>query len=277
MKIDPYNHKERFLEWKKETKSRIPEISKENSDIILKYLEDMERGINVSSSSVKGSRSYARLNSLKSRLVFFAKQFEDIYRINKITEITEEQLITFFSNMKNGTIKKFNGREYKSLQTYTKIFKAFWHWYQKINKKDGKEILDITTDLSTKHIKPKWVYLNEEQVKKLCENCTYDPRVLITFLFDSGIRSPSELINIKVSDLYNDFKELHIRDEISKTFGRRIKLMLCSDLIKEYVNVKGLKSEDYLFKIKAPSVNKYLKRTALKLFGDKESEAGEKY
>ena len=49
------------------------------------------------------------------------------------------------------------------------------------------------------------------------------------FLFDSGIRSPTELMNVKVSDLFNDFKELNIREEISKTFGRRIKLMICSE------------------------------------------------
>ena len=37
-----------------------------NSDIILKYLNDMEKGINISKGSTKGARSYSRLNSLKS-------------------------------------------------------------------------------------------------------------------------------------------------------------------------------------------------------------------
>jgi len=277
MKIDPYKHKEIYLNWKKENELGIEGISKQNSNLIFKYLYDMEKGINISAVSIKGSRSFARLNSLKNRLTFFSKKFKEIYKIDDITKINEEQLLAFFSDMKNGIIKKFDGKSYKSVDTYAKIFKAFWHWHQKVNKKNNKEIPDITTDLDTKQEKPKWVYLTEEQVKKLCENCTYDYRVLITFIFDSGIRSPGELINVKVSDLYNNYKELHIREEISKTFGRRIKLMLCSNLIKEYVRVKGLKSEDYLFSIKAPSVNKYLKRLALKLFGDKISEAGEKY
>ena len=56
-------------------------------------------------------------------------------------------------------------------------------------------------------------------------------------------------MNVKVSDLFNDFKELNIREETSKTFGRRIKLMICSDLIKDYIKEKELKPEDYLFKI----------------------------
>ena len=44
------------------------------------------------------------------------------------------------------------------------------------------------------------------------------------FLFDTWIRSPTELVNVRVSDLYNDFKELQIREETAKTFGRRIKV-----------------------------------------------------
>ena len=97
------------------------------------------------------------------------------------------------------------------------------------------------------------------------------------FLFDTGIRSPTELINIKVMDLLQDYKELNIRDEISKTFGRRIKLMICSKLLKEYVEKNKLNPEDYLFNLNPPVVNRYFKRLSGKLFGDKPSPAGQKY
>jgi hypothetical protein len=43
-KIDPYKHKERYIKWKKESEKGIPEISKYDSDLILRYLEDMEMG-----------------------------------------------------------------------------------------------------------------------------------------------------------------------------------------------------------------------------------------
>ena len=66
-------------------------------------------------------------------------------------------------------------------------------------------------------------------------------------------------MNIKVSDIFNDFKELNIREEISKTFGRRIKLMICSDLLKEFVKNKELKQDDCLFQISPSVTNKYLK------------------
>ena len=97
------------------------------------------------------------------------------------------------------------------------------------------------------------------------------------FLFDTGIRAPTELVNIKVSDLYNDGKELMIREETSKTFGRKIKLMLCSELLQEYIKEAGLKEDDFLFPINPQSVNKYIKRLATRVLGEEMSLAGEKY
>jgi hypothetical protein len=97
------------------------------------------------------------------------------------------------------------------------------------------------------------------------------------FLFDTGIRAPTELMNIKVSDLFNDFKEVNIRNEISKTFGRRIKLMLCSDLIKNYVKDSNKQPDDFLFTISPPVTNQYIKRLSGRIFGSGASPAGEKY
>jgi len=277
MKIDPWKHKERYLKWKELVKDRIPNISKENSDIILKYLSDMEKGLNIAKGSLRGPRTFARLFTLKEKMLFFAKKFDKVYRIYNITKVTEDQIITFFAEMRNGTIKKANGEPYTSLETQGKVFKAFWHWHQKVNKKQNIEIPDITIDLDSKSEKPKWVYLTEEEVKKLCDKAKHNYKVIMMFIFDTGIRSPTELVNVKVSDFFNDFKELKIREEVSKTFGRRIKLMLCSELIKNYVKIQNLESNDYLFKLCPQVVNRYLKRLAEKVLGDKISPAGEKY
>jgi len=277
MKIDPYKHKERYLKWKKSVNNKIPDISKENSEIILKYLNDMEIGVNISSVSVKGSRGYNRLNTLKDKLIFFSKKFNSSFNLGCITEISEEQLFQFFSDMEKGIIKRKDGGEFMGVNTYVKIFKAFWHWHQKIARKQNIEIKDITLDLNTHSNKPKWVYLTEEQVKRLCDKAKYEYKVLMMFLFDSGIRSPTELINIKVSDLYNDCKELHVREEISKTFGRRIKLMICSKILKNYIEENNLKPENQLFLINPTVVNRYLKNLAIKVLGKGMSEAGEYY
>src|SRR3989344_2131317 len=136
MKKDPYKHKQTYENWKEAVKDRIPDISKANSDIILKYLKDMENGINISIDSIRGGRSYARLNSLKNRMIFFSKKFKELFDIDDLTKATEEQVLSFFNYMKNGTIIREDKKQYQSVETYGKIFKAFWHWHMKVNKKN---------------------------------------------------------------------------------------------------------------------------------------------
>ena len=278
MKIDPYKHKEVFLKWKDKTIDGIDGISKPNSDIILQYISDMENGLNVSSKSVKGPRSYIRLNNLRQRMIFLAKSIEQHCSIN-LPDISEEQIIKFFNAMRNGTIKRIDGKCYQSVVDFIKPFKAFWHWHMKINKKKDIKITDITEDIDASNPKPQWVYLSDEQVRKLCNNAKLEYKILIMFLYDTGIRSPGELINVKVSDIYEDFKKLNIRQEIAKkgSFGRKINLMLCSDLLKEYIQDKGLQNNDQLFNISPLVVNQYLKRLAKRVLGDGASLAGEKY
>ncbi len=277
MKKDLYNTKERYHKYKEKLINGEFDLSSQNRKFLLQYLEDMENGINISTMNRKGSRSYSRLYSLKNRLMLLMDKFNDIFEINDITLIKEEQLHKFFTDMRNGVIKRRDGKDFMSAKDYVKDFKAFWHWYQKTNRKKGIEIQDITTDLDTSGIKPKWVYLTEEQVKTLTNNAKYDYRVLIMFLFDTGIRAPSELLNIKVSDFYNNFKELNIREEISKTFGRKIKLILSSELIKEYILEKELEIDDYLFNIRYDNINRYLRRLAKRVLGEGKSLAGDSY
>ncbi len=278
MKIDPYNHEKRYKKWKAQVKdSGIEGISKENSDLIIQYVTDMEHGLNVSLSSPKGSRGYPRLNTIKDKMIFYSKKFKDIYDLDDLSQIKEDQLLLFFSKMRKGEILKQDGGKYKSVNYFVKTFKSFWHWWQRVNRRKGIEISDITLDLDSRGDKPKWVYLTEEQVRKLCLNARFNYRVLIMFLFDTGIRAPTELVNIKVSDLYEDCQELLIRDEVSKTFGRKIKLLLCPQYLKDYISEKGLSPDDYLFPIKPATVNLYLQRLAKKFLGDGESLAGEKY
>jgi len=277
MKIDPYKNKERFEKWKILVQNRgIPDINPENSQLIVKYVLDMESGMNVSIGNKKGARSFSRLNNLAQRMIFLTKSFEK-NGIVKLTEITEEQLVNFFHEMRSGTMTRKDGEKYKSVADYIKVFKAFWHWHQRIASRKGENIQDITKYLDTTSEKPEWVYLTEEQVKRLCENANFKYRVLMTFLYDTGIRAPTELMNIRVSDLYNNCKELNVREEISKTFGRRIKLMLSSQLLKDYIQSKCLKGDDYIFSISPKIANQYLQRLAVKVLGDGMSEAGQKY
>ncbi len=278
MKIDPYRHKEKFLSWKQKTVDGIPGITKANSDVICQYISDMANGLNISAKSIKGPRSYIHLNNLRQRLIFLAKQFESHFE-TALTELSEEQLFSFFSGMRDGTIKRKDGKVYKSVVDYVKPFKAFWHWHMKVNKKKSVKIENIVEDLDTSKSKPRWVYLTEEEVRRLCDNASYKYRVLMMFMYDTGIRSPTELINVRVSDFCEDFRKLHIREEIVKkgSFGRKINLMLCSDLLRQYVQDEGLQAEDQLFAITPHVVNRYLQRLARRVLGDGVSSAGDRY
>lgn len=136
---------------------------------------------------------------------------------------------------------------------------------------------DITIDLDTSRDKPPWVYLTEEEVNRLCAEAKFDYRVLMMFLLDSGVRSPTELVNLRVGDFTDDFGKLHVRAEVSKTFGRRINLLLCSQLIRQFVQKRNLGSDDRVFSINPAVVNRYLKRLALRVLGAGVSLAGEQY
>jgi len=277
MKRDNEMYKKRYLNWKEKFNEGIPDISKESSKIILEYINDMEYGLNVGVGSKKGGRSYNRLYNLQQRMIFITKMLEKTYGIEGLTHLKERHLHEFFTGMRTGEIKRLDGGVYRDPANFVKIFKAFWHWHQKVNRKKGVEIYDITQDLDTSKDKPKWVYLTEDEIKKLHDHAIYYYKALIMFLFDTGIRAPGELRNIKVSDFQNDCKELNIRDEISKTFGRKIKLMLSSDIIKNYIKSESLGKDDYLFDRQPQTMNKYLQRLAKRVLKDEESPAGQKY
>lgn len=285
-KIDPHNSKKNYDTWKcGVTKNGIPDITKLNSDILLKYLDDMELGLNVNRKGKKGSRSYPRLNSIRSKMIMIIKESELRYGLKSILDIEEIQIVTIFNKMRKGDgeggIKTRSGGIYKSTGDYVKVFRAFWNWYIKVKRKEGVTIKDIVSDLDSSTEKPKWVYLNEEQMETLLENVKSKYKVLFSFLYDTGLRSPTELVNIKVRDFTDDFRKLTIREEVSKTFERKISVMFSRKILKRYIERKKLNSEDYIFPVYFPAVNRYLKRQAKELFGgddgEEVSEGGEKF
>jgi integrase len=265
--FDPYNQKERY----QRSENNLDGISDEDRSIILRMLNDFELGRNVN--GTKGERSYTRLNTLKSRLRKISELLNSQYG-KGLTTVTEIELMLLFKRMKDGQIKKTDGNPYKAVADYIKIYKAFWHWYMKLMKKENKRLSDITEDLSVKREKPKFNYFTFENMKSMAEQAKYDYKVLMWFLFDSGIRAPTELMNVKVKDLQEGGQtgnyQLNIRDETSKTFGRKIKLLLCSDMLRRYIKEKALNGEDFIFITSPVTVNMYLRRIGERILGLKD-------
>ncbi len=268
-KVDPYNRKESYEKWKEEG-ARFEGISNHNQKLIQEFIFDLEQGLNVNDSSKKGSRSYARLLTYRTKLKLWAVLFSDKYNKN-IDSVNRKQFHEVCKELREGIIKKANGEAYTSPEDYIKAFKTFWHWLQKI--KNGK-IEDITNLMDTKSGKPVWVYLSEKDYRRYADSCHYYYRVLCLFLLDTGMRV-TEMKNIRVSSFSEDFSTVEIKDEHSKTFGRKIKLMLTKDLIKDFIETNKLKEDDLLFDKNVAVINQYLKNKAIKMFGDKKSKAGE--
>jgi len=251
--IDPYNHKKRLENWQKD--KQIKNTSKINEKLIIKFIDDMTIGVNISKASKKGARSPTRLNTLRQRLAFVIRELEK-RKIKDVRKTTAKDLHKLFEDMRSGVLKTRKGTPYKSTGDYIKVFKAFWHWHMKINK---EKIEDITSDLDTRGEKPKFVYLTEEDFNNILNKASADLKPIISLAFDSGMRV-TELVNIKISDFSKDFKELNIREETSKTFGRKIKLMMCSDQIKEYSKGLSLRSNDFLVQKTPAMINKELRK-----------------
>lgn len=275
-KADPFKHKQRWNEWKKKkclyTRYGNNSLSLINKDLIIEYLLDMEAGYNVGR---KGRRSYIRLNTIRQRITWILENMG----IDDITKAARRQVLDFFNKMGSGAVRRKDGKKYNSTIDYINIFKAFWHWYQKKERENDNIVKDITIDLDTANKKEnEFVYFRIDDLRKVINRCKYEYRVYLWFLFDSGIRSPTEFLSLKNKDFHwledKQIYELDIKDEYAKTFGRKIKLILSSDLIKEFLREKN--PDESFFNMDWQSFTKYIKRVFVKALGNKTTMAGKK-
>ncbi len=269
MKVDIYGCERRYARWKEASLAvGIKNITRENSEVIVEHVIDMEKGRNTSG-AMKGGRSYARLCNIAQRMSQITRMLQE-RGVSDLRVTSEDQISNLFSDIRRGHIKTARGTVYKSTGDYVKVFKNFWHWWQKVNRKKGIRVRDITEDLSTASAKPKFVYLKKDQVEKLLEYFDQDTQVTLLFMFDSIIRAPTELLSLRVADIEvrDDEVWIHISDEISKTSGRSFNLLYCGDELLSYIKRKKLKPEDAIFDFSPAYLNRRLKEAAKQEFGD---------
>ncbi len=262
MKRDPYHNKRRWEKIKDNFKEVPERIREEDWKILIDFLKDMELGLNTPKDK-KGKRTEGTLLNLMSHNKLFLENFK-----KSLLKLTKKDLHNLEKEIQEGKIKKRDGKNFTAFGNYIKDFKVFWNW----GIRTGKFKENITEDITSKVDKPNWVFLSEEQIKKLFNQLSFDYRAYCFFLYDTGMRV-TEFNSIKIQDFNKDFTKVTISDEVSKTFGRTINLKLSSQLIKEFVKEHDLKQGDYLFQKKVFTINKYLRYHCGKLFGkDKVSD-----
>lgn len=272
--IDPYGYEFMFNKWADEVNSGegvnyayfSDRISVKASEVLVRFLLDLKIGRNLAKGTKRGGRSAITLINTKSRIPFIVNKLETRFK-KEFVDLEEDDVLDFFEDMKNGMILTNNDEPYKDSVSYMKSFIRFWRYYMRIAKKyENKNVYDICQSLDTsKTNKPPWDYITYEQAQQM-SNIAPSPyyKALILFLFDSGIRAPKELMNVRVKDITpipdSEKMFLQIRDETSKTFGRKIKLMLSSEAIKIYLDLSQKKEEEMLFDYSYQSMNKMIKK-----------------
>lgn len=281
------NTEARFKAWLQEAREEgIYGLNLTNSNLIIGHIEDLASGNNTDKKHKKGKRSYNTLLTRKSWLIVIFRNLEE-RGIKDISKITEQQIFKYFDDVKEGIVKRADGKgKYgKSIRDQIKAFNCFWHWWIRINRKlyiqskgkKGKMLNDITEELSAEKNGEEFVYFSFEELKRMLPYFTPDEQIRCLFMFDTIIRCPKELMNVKISDLHDNYEQLSIRDETSKTYGRTIKLLLCSQELKNYIERNQLKPDDYLFSFDPSAFNKKLKEISIKILGSSITKGGSPY
>jgi len=130
---------------------------------------------------------------------------------------------------------------------------------------------DITPDLIVQKTVPEFIHFTKDDLTEMTKLSKQQYRVLMWFLFDSGVR-PQEMKQLLVEDISKDAEGitwLNVKNSIAKkgSFGRKVKLLLCNDLILDWI--KGKERKQLLFEINDRVVNQYLGRLSIKILGNK--------
>jgi integrase len=238
----------------------IPESVKKN---IFRFLEELELGKVNKGIKISEARQSKYLDILKMPLEFWNKPEN---------KITIKEVESFEKKLSSGDIKTRTGEPYSNS---TKVdirrgIKIYLKW--KLGQTKGNE---LTNWLDTRGVKKTPDYLKESEITTLYHHCkSASERFLIAVLFDSGARA-GEFHNIRYEDLQlpegkNNFVQLALKEEYSKTKGRTISLYWKNSLeaVSEYIKERereGIKSNEPIYNGSYDSARFFLMRLGKKI------------
>lgn len=269
-KIDPHDSAAKFAQtFEKIKQTGIPGATDRENELILAYIDDMRQGVHAHS---KKRLTPIRLLSIIFRLRAFYHLKAQYDPSITIEAMTPRQAIELFNGVRDGVYRGSSGKHLKDVESVINVTSAFHSWIRRTQAINGEEVLPAIFEFVNRknQDKPAWTYLDFDEVRRLIEDMKFEYRVFFMFLFDSGVRAPTEALNVRMSDLEYDERTksytVEVRNEYSKTFGRRFKLLLSSDLLRRYVEREriGAGPDAAVFDVNPTKIIKYLRRHAIK-------------
>lgn len=251
-----------------------------NKKLVESYLKDVQLGRH----GERPVNSDTRLDRISSTLSFFIEHY---FASKPVKKITQSELEEFFLKYRKGEIKKESGEAY-SMNTITSNWKIWRKFYAYVH---GWDTMELPIWLRKLKIKENGIekpidrneYATKDKMELICENMrSPHNRVVLKTLFDWGI-SYGELKEIKLKQLHYDkdkstfyisitsgFKDAREDREISYTWYEPDFILYLKDHPDwDFINSKPINKDAFLFPQKdIASINKALKRTSMKLFGE---------
>lgn len=261
-KIDVFNHKRIFENWKEQLTPKYieGEMTRANSKIFISYLDYLSR---------TKSLGYVNRNRSKLKSIFLGLQKKGV---NDVSKVTEKQVNDYF----------YEWCKIHSVD-YVKRFMAFWNWWKKENRRNSIIVQDIILYLKdfkqNTNRESNFVWLTKDEFDKFRSYFDEDKQTIFLFCFDTIIRAPTELLSLKVENIYEKNGEVwvEIPNEISKTIGRKFNLVYSGKAVGDFIKRHELKSHDYLFSFSPQLFNQEMQSVAVQIWEDKKSEGGEFY
>ena len=235
-------------------KVEIWKIPKSEKKYVLNFFKDYEIG--------KITSNIAEKRTLEHYVIYLKVALEFIRK--ETDKITEKNIDKFSNALLKDEI--LSGHKTPFAQSVkAKIRRTLLQYLDwRIPKKSS--LINSSLKVKNKQKQKNYEYLTENEIDTLYKNCKNNAeRYLISMLFSTGARA-SEFYNIRFSDIQmpkekQNFVEVVLREEFSKTKGRTIRLYYKNNLeaVQEFLTDRkkeGIKPEDPVWNLKPSTTQK---------------------
>lgn len=189
-----------------------------------------------------------------------------------IQGLTEKDATDFYINLEDDVILRKNGKPYtaEAKNTFLRSLKTYARWLsEEKGLLDYKKVGRWIKPLKEEH---NIAALTKEEIELMAANAQQRTQALIWTLFDTGARA-QELLNIrlcdieKVNDTTETYLKITLREEFSKTNGRKISCRMCYPSLAPYLKKRkqeGGREDEPIFKMTYNALRLTIQKAAKK-------------